>query len=122
MKILISSHAFAPSIGGIETVSALLAEEFVRLGLEVTVVTQTPDESAEQFPYRVLRQPSLGKLIGAIQWCDIFWQDKPLPRASMHTGHYETITGADSLALALLELHAAIHDVAARIPANTIDR
>lgn len=75
MKILISSHAFAPSIGGIETVSALLAEEFVRLGHEVRVVTQTPDESAEQIPYRVLRQPSLGKLIGAIQWCDIFWQD-----------------------------------------------
>ena len=33
---------------------------------------------------------------------DIFWQDNPLPRASLQTGHYETITGADSLALALL--------------------
>ena len=41
MKILISSHAFTPSIGGIETVTALLAAEFVRLGHPVTVVTQT---------------------------------------------------------------------------------
>ena len=53
---------------------------------------------------------------------DIFWQDNPLPRASMHTGHYETITGADSLALALLEVHAATHNLTNRIPANTIDR
>jgi hypothetical protein len=53
---------------------------------------------------------------------DIFWQDNPLPRASMHTGHYETITGADSLTLALLEVHAATHGLTNRIPFNTIDR
>ena len=53
---------------------------------------------------------------------EIFWQDSPLPRASMHTGHYETITGADTLALALLEVHAATHGLTNRIPANTIDR
>ena len=52
----------------------------------------------------------------------IFWQDKPLPRASMHTGHYETITGCDSLALALLEVHAATRDLTVRVPSNTIDR
>ncbi|HKS37723.1 MAG TPA: hypothetical protein VJW76_11075 [Verrucomicrobiae bacterium] len=53
---------------------------------------------------------------------DIFWQDNPLPRASMQTGHYETITGCDSLALALLEVHAATHGLRNRIPSNTIDR
>jgi len=53
---------------------------------------------------------------------DVFWQDNPLPRASKHTGHYETITGADSLALALLEVHAATHGLKNRIPSNTIDR
>jgi hypothetical protein len=52
-----------------------------------------------------------------------FWQDSPLPRASMSTGHYETITGADSLALALVELHLSIlHITAVRCPPNTIDR
>jgi hypothetical protein len=53
---------------------------------------------------------------------DVFWQDNPLPRASKHTGHYETITGADSLALALLQVHAAAHGVTNVIPSNTIDR
>jgi hypothetical protein len=53
---------------------------------------------------------------------EIFWQDNPLPRASKQTGHYETITGADSLALALLEVHARTHGLTNRIPLNTIDR
>jgi hypothetical protein len=53
---------------------------------------------------------------------EVFWQDHPLPRASMKTGHYETITGADSLALALLEVHAASHSLTNRVPSNTIDR
>jgi len=53
---------------------------------------------------------------------DNFWQDNPLPKASFKTGHYETITGADSLALALLEVHAATNNLKVDIPANTIDR
>jgi len=53
---------------------------------------------------------------------EIFWQDNPLPRASKQTGHYEAITGADSLALALLEVHAVEHGLTNRIPSNTIDR
>jgi hypothetical protein len=53
---------------------------------------------------------------------DIFWQDNPLPRASMQTGHYETITGADSLALALLQVHAVSAGLTNKIPSNTIDR
>ena len=53
---------------------------------------------------------------------EIFWQDNPLPRASKQTGHYEAITGGDSLALALLEVHAATYGLTNRIPSNTIDR
>lgn len=73
MKILISSHAFAPSIGGIETVSRLLAEEFIEVGHHVTVLTQTPDHGTEGFSFPVIRQPSVGELWRAIRWCDIFW-------------------------------------------------
>jgi hypothetical protein len=53
-----------------------------------------------------------------------FWtQGNALPQASLKTGHYETITGADTLALALVELHLHIlHITAVRCPANTIDR
>jgi hypothetical protein len=53
---------------------------------------------------------------------EVFWQDSPLPRASFKTGHYETITGSDSLALALLEVHAMLHGLSVEIPANVIDR
>lgn len=53
---------------------------------------------------------------------DVFFQDHPLPRASFKTDHYETITGGDSLALSLLEVHAAAHGLKVTIPSNTIDR
>lgn len=53
---------------------------------------------------------------------DVFWGDSPLPRASFKTGHYETLTGGDSLALSLLEVHAAMHDLKTPIPSNVIDR
>jgi glycogen synthase len=75
LKILISSHAFAPSIGGIETVSELLANEFVRLGHSVVVVTQTAAGSDEKFNFPILRRPSLPELGKAIKWCDLFWQN-----------------------------------------------
>jgi hypothetical protein len=52
-----------------------------------------------------------------------FWGTTALPRASMKSEHYETITGADTLALALVELHLQIlHITAVRCPPNTIDR
>ena len=75
MNILVSSHAFAPSIGGIETVSELLAEEFVRLGHAVTVVTQTPDRAGTKFSFAVARQASPRELLRLVKWCDIFWQN-----------------------------------------------
>jgi len=52
----------------------------------------------------------------------LFWQDQTLPRASLQTGHYETITGADSLALALLEVHALDAGLTHPLPRNSIDR
>jgi len=52
----------------------------------------------------------------------VFWADRPLPRASSRTDHYEAITGPDSLVLALLELAAVDQPWNARVPANTVDR
>jgi glycogen(starch) synthase len=75
LKVLLSSHAFFPSIGGIETVSALMAEEFCRLGHEVAVVTQTAAEADEKFSYSITRHPSTRELFGLVGWCDIFWQN-----------------------------------------------
>ena len=77
MNILISSHAFAPSIGGIETVSALLAAEFVRSGHPVKLVTQTAAEGnfVPHASINLLRRPSVGQLLKVIGWCDVFWQN-----------------------------------------------
>jgi hypothetical protein len=52
-----------------------------------------------------------------------FFGDSPLPRASLKTDHYESTTGADTLALALAELHLSTRTITVvRTPANTIDR
>lgn len=52
-----------------------------------------------------------------------FFQKSVLPRASLRTDHYESITGSDTLLLALVELHLNIlHITAVRCPPNTIDR
>lgn len=53
---------------------------------------------------------------------NILWEDNALPRASTRTGHYESICGPDTLALSLLQVHAAANDLKVPIPSNTIDR
>src|SRR5436189_2329108 len=73
MKILLGSHHFFPSSGGIETVSNLLAREFVNLGHEVRVVTQTPGNLDLLYP--VIRAPEPFELFRQIRWCDVFLQN-----------------------------------------------
>ena len=73
MKILLGSHHFFPSTGGIETVSSLLAREFVRLGHEVRIVTQTAGEG--DFPFAVARRPGAPELFRHFRWCDVFLQN-----------------------------------------------
>jgi uncharacterized protein YyaL (SSP411 family) len=52
-----------------------------------------------------------------------FWSEGPLPRSGAKSAHYDTATGADTLAMALVELHLSIlHITAVRAPPNTIDR
>lgn len=70
MRILFCSVPFAPSVGGIETVSALLAGEFVRAGHEVVLVTQTAAEDAEARPYRVVRRPGAARLLRLVREAD----------------------------------------------------
>ena len=52
-----------------------------------------------------------------------FFGDGPLPRASLKSDHYESTTGADTLVLALAELHLSTLTITVvRTPSNTIDR
>ena len=71
MKILMCSVPFRPSVGGIETVSALLAEQFQRLGHTVTLVTQTPSAVADSERYAILRRPSAWQLLQAVRANDV---------------------------------------------------
>jgi glycosyltransferase involved in cell wall biosynthesis len=76
MKLLIYSHFFAPSIGGVETIGLSLARGLSVLRepngapqFEITLATQTPpgsfDDSA--LPFRVIRRPGLLKLLQLIR-------------------------------------------------------
>jgi glycogen(starch) synthase len=77
MRILFSSYAFRPSVGGIETVSEILAQEFVALGHEVRLITHTREQEQEQkvLAYGVIRRPRLPKLVALIRWSDVLFQN-----------------------------------------------
>ncbi len=72
MRIALMSHLFAPSIGGIETMSSLLAHAFVSRGHEVHVITSTPSGSTEDDQgLTVIRSPQPRALLREISWCEV---------------------------------------------------
>jgi glycogen(starch) synthase len=75
MKILLTSLYFAPAIGGIETVSMVLAREFVAAGHSVKVATKTPDARAPDYGFEILADPSFSQLAQAARWSDIYFQN-----------------------------------------------
>jgi len=75
VKILLTSHRFDPDVGGIETVSMLLAREFTRRGHEVRVVTGTLAAGDAELPFPVIRAPGSLALLGQAGWCDVFFQN-----------------------------------------------
>lgn len=74
MRILLYSHWFYPSIGGVETISRVLAEAFVRAGHEVTILTSTPGE-AMAAPYTVVRNSSNAQVRALARQHDILLQN-----------------------------------------------
>ncbi|MDD5199703.1 MAG: glycosyltransferase family 4 protein [Terrimicrobiaceae bacterium] len=75
MKILLSSHAFFPMLGGIEAISRVLADEFVKAGHEVHLITQTPRKGSDSFSFAVTRQPSNAEVLRLARWSDVFFQN-----------------------------------------------
>ncbi|OCB02369.1 hypothetical protein BBC27_13655 [Acidithiobacillus ferrivorans] len=74
MKILFSSHAFYPNLGGLESVGLLLAQEFTSAGHEVMVVTQTPtDGNTPNFPFGVVRRPDARTLLRLTAWANVIY-------------------------------------------------
>lgn len=75
MKILLSSYVFGPSVGGIETVSELLAPEFIKAGHEVILITHTTGNDGIARPYKVERRPGRQRLMELVRWCDVYFQN-----------------------------------------------
>jgi glycogen(starch) synthase len=80
VKLLFYSHYFAPSIGGVETITLSLAHGLATLRvpqdlaeIELTLVTESPAEEFNDriLPFRVLRQPGLRQLLKEIRSSDI---------------------------------------------------
>jgi glycogen synthase len=80
MKLLIYSHFFAPSVGGVETIVLSLARGLAGLRdshgappFEISLVTQTPagDYEDSTNPFRTIRQPGLLQLWQLVRKCDV---------------------------------------------------
>jgi glycosyltransferase involved in cell wall biosynthesis len=56
MKILFCSYAFWPNVGGIETVSARLAETWNRAGESIVMLSQTAAEKEQDWPFPIKRK------------------------------------------------------------------
>lgn len=80
MKVLIYSEAFAPKIGGVETIVMLLAEGLAqdasspeRSFTEITVVTHVGANGMDdsQLPFRVVRKPNFTGLVRLVRRSDV---------------------------------------------------
>ena len=80
MKILILSHKFFPDIGGIETISEILANAFYKAGHEVRLLTWSSNSSAEEFAFLVIRKPNVIRLFKEHLWADMVFENNPCLR------------------------------------------
>jgi glycogen(starch) synthase len=80
MKLLLYSHFFAPSVGGVESIVLSLARGLAEIRtpealneFDLTLVTETPAEDFDDrlLPFRVLRRPNLSQLLQMIRSSDI---------------------------------------------------
>lgn len=74
MRILLTSYSFAPSVGGLEEVYALLAHAFVKRGHDVKVMTMTAGADVTGDGFQIIRTPGARELFRSIRWCDVFIQ------------------------------------------------
>jgi glycogen(starch) synthase len=75
-RCLLLSYAYAPSTGGIETVSHLLAEGLIERGYEVRVVTMTRSGAVADADgrFQVIRAPSSRRLVQLLRWSSVVVQ------------------------------------------------
>ena len=82
LKILFLSHYFHPHIGGIETISEVLARTFAESGHEVHLLTWSEDNTSNSFPFKVIRNPNKTQLFRAHAWANLVFENNPCLRLS----------------------------------------
>ncbi len=80
MRVLLLSHNFDPFIGGIEVTSEVLAKAFVNAGYEVRLMTWTREPSTEIYSFKIIRNPSLWRIIKEHKWADLVFENNPCVR------------------------------------------
>jgi glycosyltransferase involved in cell wall biosynthesis len=77
LNILITSHRFNPDVGGIESISDILARHFCAAGHSVRLITQSTSSpiGGLSFPFTVLRRPSPPKLLDCYRWAHVLLQN-----------------------------------------------
>jgi glycosyltransferase involved in cell wall biosynthesis len=71
MKVLLYSHVFYPSTGGIETVSMELAQGFVKSGIECKVLTRTPRDPDLALDFELIDNPGKRRIKELVRWADV---------------------------------------------------
>ena len=71
MKFLFTTVRFHPSLGGVQTVVRLFAQGLSDLGHAVRVVTGERADSADHFPFAVVRRPTAAQLVGEFRRADV---------------------------------------------------
>jgi len=82
MRILLNSVFFHPSVGGIQTVSRLLAEKFQAAGHDVCLVTETPFPHSDRESFRVIRRPDWRTLTQEVKNADVVFHNNISLRAA----------------------------------------
>ncbi len=72
MRIVVSSPAFHPKIGGLEEVARICCQEFHHAGHQVTVLTETMLGDATELPFTVRRRPGFLEALRMVADCDVF--------------------------------------------------
>lgn len=77
MKILLTSNRFQPDVGGIETITDILATHFAKSGNSVRVLTQSAGNGSDdrQHLFQVVRRPTKRELLRNYYWADIVLQN-----------------------------------------------
>lgn len=71
MKILLYTKAFHPMVGGIETVTATMAEILNKLGQDCEVLTPVENPEPDTFSYKVHRKPGFLETIKLVSRSDL---------------------------------------------------